>query len=127
LLHLEGSRLKPAGAYQGAIVGCPHEYLEVDFYEQAPCQLVGSVHASTYQFAFSHFQTTIDLRTYCEKHCRAQEEPVLAYLHEEGLRAYTQLAETYSLIAGAQVELRCPRLPELRKEKREPLKVKELV
>ena len=52
--------------YNGIIANnAEHEYLEVDFYENAPCQLVCSFHRCQYKFELKSEEQTVDLKTFC--------------------------------------------------------------
>jgi hypothetical protein len=60
------------GVYRGtAASSVLHEYLEVDFYESAPCQIIGSLHRCLYKYGFSSEEGAVDLRGFCEKHWKS--------------------------------------------------------
>ena len=51
LIQVDQTRHKVVGLFKGSLIGSNlQEYLEMDFYDGAPCQVIGSVHRCTYKF-----------------------------------------------------------------------------
>ena len=60
------SKQKIVGTYKGLIHGAAeHEYLEIDFYESASCQIIGSFHRCAYKMEFKADAKTVELRNFC--------------------------------------------------------------
>ena len=70
----------------------------MDFYDAAPCQITGTIHACNYKYEFKNDEDPIDLKTYCEKHCKFGIEDILNYLQSESMRNYKIIAENYTMI-----------------------------
>ena len=72
LLQVDHGKQKTAGVYRGtASTSTLHEYLEVDFYDGAPCQISGSLHRCLYKFSLISENNAADLRTFCERHWKS--------------------------------------------------------
>lgn len=85
--------------YKGRLYGLSvHEYLEIDYYEAAPCQITGSIHACNYKYEFKVNEEPIDLRSYCEKYCKYAVEDIINYLQGETVKNYHKIAENYAII-----------------------------
>jgi hypothetical protein len=80
-------------SYRGRLFGLSiHEYLEVDFYENAPCQVIGSIHTCNYKYEFKVNDEPINLKVYCDKHCKFGVEDILNYLQGESIKNYNKIA-----------------------------------
>lgn len=107
-MQVDHGKHKVIGLYRGAASpNTLHEYLEIDFYEAAPCQIIGSLHRTLYKFSFEIDDTAVDLRTFCERHWKTNAEEVLDFLESECTRSYKAIAEHYSLIIKREVEISC--------------------
>jgi hypothetical protein len=42
----------------------------MDYYDAAPCQITGTIHACNYKYEFKMNEDPIDLKTYVEKNCK---------------------------------------------------------
>ena len=50
-----------------------HSYLEMNFYDGAPCQIVGTVHACFYKFEFfEESNNAIDMKTYALRYAKGR-------------------------------------------------------
>lgn len=103
LVHVEQSKNKVIDTYKGRLYGLSiHEYLEMDFYEAAPCQIIGSIHSCNYKYDFKVEDEQINLKTYCEKYCKFGVEDLLGYLQGESVKNYNRIAENYTIITKKQ-------------------------
>lgn len=84
-----------------------HEYLEIDFYEGAPCQIAASYHRCYYRLELKADDMVLDLRTFCERYYKDRTDQVLTYLQNEGQKNYRSLAEYSSMILKQEVEIDC--------------------
>jgi hypothetical protein len=51
-----------------------HEYLEVDYYETAPSQIIGSYHKLSCKFTFKNQSTVMDLRQFIQKYYKGRTD-----------------------------------------------------
>lgn len=85
-----------------------HEYLELNFYEQAPCQVVGTIHSCIYKFEFnSEKDQPVDLKTYVERYSKYKLDDVTEYLSNEGNHGFEVISEAYHQITGKEPEVVC--------------------
>ena len=81
LVQVDNHEEKVVNCYSGVIAGSlAHEYLEMDFYDNTPCQIVGSIHRCHYRYHFEHMGQTLDLKEFCNKHCKENAIEILDYL-----------------------------------------------
>lgn len=94
LLHIESGQAKIVDTFKAKLPSSSfHEYLEIDFYEGAPCQIVGSLHSCLYRFEYLHSGSGVDLKSYCQKYNKHNIHEVIEYLEEESQRNYKTIAE----------------------------------
>lgn len=103
LIQVEQNKTKVVEAYRGRLYGLSiHEYLEMDYYDVAPCQITGSIQACSYKFEFKANDDPIDLKSYCEKYCQFGVQDILNYLQAESAKNYKIISENYTLITKKQ-------------------------
>ena len=64
----------------------------MDFYEGAPCQIIGSLHRCLYKFSLISDGNSVDLRTFCERYWKSSAEEMLEFLESESERSYKVIA-----------------------------------
>ena len=71
LIQKDSDSEKRVNSYSGVISSSlAHEYLEMDFYETAPCQVTGSIHRCHYRYQFEDQGNALNLQEFCDTHCK---------------------------------------------------------
>ena len=64
----------------------------MDFYDGAPCQIIGSLQRCIYKFSLNSEGNSVDLRTFFERHWKSSAEEMLEFLEGESARSYKVIA-----------------------------------
>ena len=107
LLHNHDKQAKIVDTFTAHLPVCGgiHEYLEMDFYEGAPCQVIGSLHTTLYRYEYLQGGSGIDLKGYCQKYTKHNAPEVLDYLLDESKKNYRAIAETMAAIGKSPVKV----------------------
>jgi vacuolar-type H+-ATPase subunit H len=97
--------------YSGLVTGCPlHDYLEIDFSENVPCQLTGSIHRCPYRYSFIQEGQAVDLKGFCDKNAEGRGEEIIRFLERESEKQGEEINQSYRQIARREASAVLPKV-----------------